>query len=314
MMAERKKPELLATAGSVEQAIAYMEAGADAVEVGEAKFGMRLPGDVSLEGIAALLAYARPLGKRVYVTVNNMFVNDELADLEVYLKALVPLDVDGIVFGDPAVLMILKDLGASIPLHWNTEMTGTNQATAQYWADRGATRFVLARELNLTEMHKAAATLTMDVEVQVHGITNMYHSKRSLVEAYMGHQNKQDRLTHGAGMDAGLYLIEQERLDQHYPIYEDRNGTHIMAGEDISLLEVLDELLEVDFASLKVETLLKSEAYNVAVVQGYRAAIDAYYADPENYVFDEAWMEPIRALQPEHRELGFGFLFKEQVY
>ena len=70
----------------------------------------------------------------------------------------------------------------------------------------------------------------------------------------------------------------------------------------------------MDFASLKVETLLKSEAYNVAVVQGYRAAIDAYYADPENYVFDEAWMEPIRALQPAHRELGFGFLFKEQVY
>jgi putative protease len=308
------KPELLATAGSVEQAIAYMEAGADAVEVGEAGFGMRLPGDVSLAGIAKLLAYARPLGKKVYVTVNNMFVNDELAGLESYLRELAALGVDGIVFGDPAVLMILNDLGASIPLHWNTEMTGTNQATAAYWAERGATRFVLARELNLAEMHKAAATLDMEVEVQVHGITNMYHSKRSLVQAYMGHQNKQDRLTHGVGLDAGLYLIEQERLDQHYPIYEDRNGTHIMAGEDISLLEVLDELLEVDFTSLKVETLLKSVAYNVAVISSYRAAVDAYYADPENYVFDEAWIEAIRTLQPAERELGFGFLFKEQVY
>jgi putative protease len=115
-------------------------------------------------------------------------------------------------------------------------------------------------------------------------------------------------------LEAGLYLIEQERLDQHYPIYEDRNGTHIMAGEDISMLEVLDELFEVDFTSLKIETLLKSEAYNKTVIASYRAAVDAYYADPENYVFNEAWIEAIRALQPAERELGFGFLFKEQVY
>ncbi|MEY4479773.1 MAG: hypothetical protein RLZZ267_451 [Bacillota bacterium] len=313
-MSNRKKPELLASAGSVEQAKAYFAAGADAVEVGEASFGMRLPGDVTLDGIRELKQVAGKLGKQVYVTVNNVFVNDELEALEGYLKELVDIQVDGIVFGDPAVLMILKDLGATVPLHWNTEMTATNQATAKYWGDRGATRFVLARELNLAEMHKAAKSLDMEIEVQVHGITNMYHSKRSLVNSYMGHQNKQGRLTNGAGLEAGLYLIEQERLDQHYPIYEDRNGTHIMAGEDISMLEVLDELLEVDFTSLKIETLLKSEAYNIATISAYRAAIDAFYADPANYVFNEAWIEAIRALQPAERELGFGFLFKEQVY
>lgn len=309
----RNKPELLASAGSLEQCKKWFEAGADAVEVGEDRFGVRLPGNMSLSAIEELMTVARTLDKKVYISVNNVFANDDMEELESYLKQLVALQVDGVIFGDPAVIMILEDLGASIPLHWNAEMTSTNYATAQYWGDRGATRFVAARELNMEEIHDIARRLKMELQVQVHGITNIYHSRRSLVESYMQHQDKRERLG-ATDKDGGLYLIEQERQDEHYPVYEDRNGTHIMSGEDISLLEVLDELLEVDLDSLKIETLLKTDEYNEAAIKSYRQALDAYYADPEGYAFDEAWIESIRKLQPPNRELGFGFMFKELVY
>ncbi|MNV49008.1 putative protease YhbU precursor [compost metagenome] len=116
------------------------------------------------------------------------------------------------------------------------------------------------------------------------------------------------------GKERGLFLIEAERDDQKFPIYEDENGTHIMSSEDICILEDLHILMAAGVQSFKIEGLLKSTAYNVAVVRTYRKAIDLYVADPEAYSFQEDWMEAIRTLQDPERELSFGFFYKEQVY
>ncbi|MNJ05611.1 Peptidase family U32 [compost metagenome] len=66
--------------------------------------------------------------------------------------------------------------------------------------------------------------------------------------------------------------------------------------------------------SFKVEGLLKTPAYNAIAVKAYRAAIDAYAADPDSYAFHEQWLDDIRRLQDPERELSFGFFYKEQVY
>jgi putative protease len=153
----------------------------------------------------------------------------------------------------------------------------------------------------------------MEVEVQVHGITNIYHSKRELVKNYMQHQGN-DASSQNRSMNRGLYLIEQERQDQSYPVYEDRNGTHIMSSEDICMLENLPELLEGSIDSFKIEGLLKSAEYNETVVRSYRAAIDAFIADPSGYSFNPEWLERIQRLQDPERELSYGFFYKEQVY
>jgi putative protease len=76
----------------------------------------------------------------------------------------------------------------------------------------------------------------------------------------------------------------------------------------------LHELLAAGIDSLRIEGLMKSVAYNETVVRSYRAAIDAYAANPDEYVFREEWLDAIRAVQPPGRELSFGFFYKEQVY
>lgn len=308
-----KKPELYITAGSTEQIRKYIEAGADAIAVGEHRFGMRLPGEVTLDELGVWIPWAHERGVKVYIVVNKILSNDELPQLPEYLRRVQELKADAVIFGDPAVLIAIRQAAPGMPLHWNAEMTSTNYETAAYWETKGAKRVVLARELNLDETLEIKSKLSsMEVQVQVHGITNIYHSKRSLVTNYQAHQGRAEQTL--KGLDDGLFLIEQERQDERYPVYEDENGTHIMSSDDICMLENVHELIEGNVDSLCIESLLKSEDYNETVLKSYRQAIDAYCADPENYEFQENWLDAIREKQDPRRELSFGFFFKEQVY
>ncbi len=312
-MALRTSPELLATARSIEEIKQVAQAGADAVIVGESRFGVRLSGEITADELGDAIAAAREHGIRIYVAVNHVFANDQLPELKEYIQLLKQLRPDALVFGDPAVLMICRDLGYEPVFHWNPEMTSTNYATAQYWGARGAKRVVLARELNLEEITEVTEHAGMEVQVQVHGMTTLYHSGRNLIQSYMHYQGTEasDEIQ---GKEHGFYLVEQERKDLRFPIYEDRDGTHIMSAEDICLLEVLDELLTAPIHSLKMEGLLMSTEAHAAAVRSYREALDAWTSDPDNYEPNPVWLERIQHYQDPHRELTYGFLFKEQVY
>ncbi|MFD0678740.1 MULTISPECIES: peptidase U32 family protein [unclassified Paenibacillus] len=309
-----KKPELYISAGSITEAQRYIEAGADAVAVGEHQFGMRLPGNVSLEELGRLIPWAHEHGAKVFVVVNKIMDNELLQALPGYLQSVQQLGADAVVFGDPAVLISIRQAAPGMKLHWNAEMTSTNSETASYWGSKGAVRVVLARELNMDETLDIKSKLpTMEVQVQVHGITNIYHSKRSLVTNYEAHQGRSGQEA-SKGPGDGLFLIEQERKDERYPVYEDENGTHIMSSDDVCMLENLNELIDGQIDSLKIEALLKSVEYNETVVKSYRKAINAYLADPQNYVFQEEWLDAIKEIQDPRRELSYGFFYKEQVY
>jgi putative protease len=308
-----KKPELIVSVGSVDEMKRLISAGADGVIMGEHKYGLRLPGEVKENELPGAIAWAHEHGVKAYIAVNDIFANEDLEGLAAYLSKLQQFGADAIIFGDPAVYMIARDLPQPMKLHWNAEMTSTNYATANFWASKGSVRAVLARELNMEQVLEFKRRANMEVEVQVHGITNIYHSKRELVKNYINHQGN-DASSQNRSMERGLYLIEQERQDQRYPVYEDRNGTHIMSSEDICMLENLSELIEGGVDSLKIEGLLKSVEYNETVVRSYRAAIDAIISDPSGDSFNPEWLENIRQLQDPERELSFGFFYKEQVY
>ncbi|WP_135554989.1 peptidase U32 family protein [Paenibacillus cymbidii] len=307
------KSELLVTAGSVREAEALVKAGADAVSVGSSRYGVRVAGEMAAEQIGEAIKIVHSLGSKVYVLVNNIMSNGLLPELADYIKQVADYGADALVFGDPAVLIACRQAGVKLPLHWNAEMTTTNYASANYWAGKGATRAVLARELNMEQVLEFKRHAALEVQVQVHGMTNIYHSKRPLVANYFQHQGKesgQEKL----GAERGLFVIEAERRDEKYPIFEDANGTHMMSAEDICMLESVHELIEGGIDSLRIEGLMKSLAYNEAVVRAYRTAIDAYAADPAGYEFNPEWQEPIEALQPADRPLSFGFFYKDQVY
>ncbi|WP_018753164.1 peptidase U32 family protein [Paenibacillus sanguinis] len=309
-----KKPELLVPAGSLKELERYLQAGADAVLIGEAKYGMRLPGDMKLPDISEAVRSAHQREAQVYVRVNNLMSNHMLEDVREYVKRIAELGVDAVEFGDPAVLQIVREEAPQLKLHWNSEMTTTNFATANYWGSKGATRVVLARELNMDELTGMHPALKIESEVQVHGMTNIYHSKRRLVQSYMTHQGRPVDPQSDLGLARGLFLIEAERRDEKFPIYEDVNGTHIMSSDDICILEDLHLLMAAGVDSFKIETILKPVGYNETVIASYRQAIDTYVQDPEQYELDEAWINAIREIQDPERELSFGFFYKEQVY
>lgn len=309
----KSKPELLATAASLAEAAALLDAGADALLIGDDRFGMRLAGHFSLEDTAAAAQLAHARGRKIYAGLGGLMQNRLLDELPAYIKAIAKIGVDAAEFGDPAVLATVRQEAPGFKLHWNAEMTSTNFATSNYWGRKGASRVVLARELNMDEITEMVPKLEVEAQVQVHGMTNIYHSKRKLVESYMAHQGRS--VTGGSlGKERGLFLIEAERPDEKFPIYEDRNGTHIMSSDDICILEDLHVLMEAGVDSFKIEGLLKPTSYNVAAVKAYRKAIDAYAADPAGYAFQEEWLDEVRELQDPERELTFGFFYKEQVF
>ncbi|MBW7477730.1 U32 family peptidase [Paenibacillus oenotherae] len=316
------KPELLTSAASLEEMERLIEAGADAFVIGESRYGLRLAGEFDAAMIAEAVKLAHPRGVRIYAALNNLMDNVTVGTLPDYIRSLHDAGVDALVFGDPAVLMAARSAAPGMALHWNAEMTSTNYETANYWGRRGAVRVVLARELNMDQVLEAKAHTSLAVQVQVHGLTNIYHSKRPLVHSYLEHQNESDTKPQKAESNSGQpryrenerYLIEVERPDEQFPIYEDDNGTHIMSSDDLCMIENLQELMEVGIDSLKIEGLLKSIEYNETVVRAYRAVIDAYCADPEGYTFQEQWLDAIKELQNPARELSYGFFYKEQVY
>ncbi len=274
---------------------------------------MRQPGDIGQEALQEAAAAARRLGAKVYVNMNKLFRNRELEGLPDYLRAVRAAEADAVVFGDPAVWMNVRQHAPDLALFWNAEMTGTNSSSASYWGRRGASRAVVARELNEDEISDLKAKANMQIQVQVHGMTNIYHSHRNLLESYLQHLGREATLIR-KGPDKGLFLVEAERPDERFPVYEDDNGTHVMSPDDICLLEALPELIRAGVDSFYIETLLKSEEYNETVLRSYREALDRWRDDPEGYALDERALDDIRQLQSPDRELGFGFLYKEQVY
>lgn len=322
--AEGRKPELLATASSLEELERLADAGADALLVGGPPFAARAAGPFDLAMIREAARRLKPRGKRLYVLVNHLLDNAAVEALPDYIRGVAEAGADAVECGDPAVLMTVREEAPGLAVHWNAEMTATNARAADFWGRRGAVRAVLARELNGEEILAFKVKTSLEVQVQVHGMTNIYHSKRRLVESYLEHAVRTGRTFelrgpdggHAgmAGLSRGLYLVETERPDSRLPIFEDETGTHIMSPDDICLLEVLHELLEGGIDALKIEGLLKTPEYNEAAVRAYRMAIDEWLRDPEGYRFREEWLEPVRALQDPRRELTFGFYYKEQVY
>lgn len=305
--------ELLVTPKSLNHMKTLIELGADAFVIGEQKFGLRLPGEFNREDVRKAVNLAHEHDKKVYVAVNGIFHNYHLNALENYIEFLHEIRVDRIIFGDPAVVMYVKKQDNPIPLNWDAETIVTNYFQCNYWGGKGAKRAVLARELNLDEILNIKKHTNVEIEVQVHGMTCMFQSKRMLLGNYYTFQDRQMKIQRSEN-DQDLLLYDEER-ENKYPVFEDYNGTHIMSPNDICLIEELEPFFEANIDSFKIDGILQSEAYINTVTAQYREAIDLYHEDPEAYE-DEKFMliDPIEEIQPEHRPFDEGFLYKQTVY
>lgn len=308
-----KRTELLVTPLLVNDIVPLAEAGADAFVVGEQRYGLRLAGEFNRAEVQEAIELAHSKGKKVYVAMNAIFHNEKIEELSDYIQFVSAAKADAIIFGDPAVLMTAKEVAPEMKLHWNTETTGTNWFTCNYWGSKGAKRAVLAREINMDAIVETKENAEVEIEVQVHGMTCMFQSKRTLLGNYYEYQGKVMEIENRK-MEKNMFLHDKER-ENKYPIFEDENGTHIMSPNDICIIDELQEMLEAGVDSFKIDGILKSPEYILAVTTAYREAIDLFFEDPEKYEDKkDELLAAIEEIQPANRSLDTGFFFKETVY
>ncbi|KHF41967.1 peptidase U32 family protein [Halalkalibacter okhensis] len=308
-----KKPELLVTPKDIEAVNRLFAAGADAIVIGEERYGLRLAGEFPREAVKEATAIAHNQGKKVYVAMNALFHNEKVDELADYVQFLHETGVDGITFGDPAVLMTVREVAPEMKLHWNTEQTVTNWFTSNYWGRKGAKRAVLAREINMDAIVEIKENAEVEIEVQVHGMTSMFQSKRTLIGNYMQFQGK-NLSVEKRDKERNLHLFDPER-NARYPIFEDENGTHIMSPNDICIIDELEEMIDAEVDSFKIDGLLKSTEYMEITTALYREAIDLCVTDRDEYEErKEEYLKKLEEIQPENRKLDTGFFFKETVY
>ncbi|GHH97112.1 peptidase U32 family protein [Neobacillus kokaensis] len=307
------KTELLVTPTSFEDILPLAEAGADAFVIGEQRYGLRLAGEFNRNAVKNAIELAHSKGKKVYVAMNAIFHNEKIDELADYIRFVSDAKADAVIFGDPAVLMAAREAAPDMKLHWSTETTGTNWYTCNYWGKKGAKRAVLAREVNMDAIVEIKEKAEVEIEVQVHGMSCMFQSKRSLLGHYFEYQGKVMEIENRK-QQKNMFLHDKER-ENKYPIFEDENGTHIMSPNDICIIDELQEMLEAGVDSFKIDGILKSPEYIIAVTKIYRKAIDLYFADPDLYEDKkDELLEAIEEIQPANRPLDTGFYFKETVY
>ncbi|MFD2213864.1 peptidase U32 family protein [Metabacillus endolithicus] len=308
-----KKPELLVTPKQLEDILPLIHAGADAFVIGEQKFGLRLAGEFSQDQVRETINIAHKHNKKVYVAMNAVFHNETIEEVEKYLSFLNEIKPDAVIFGDPAVLMAAKEVAPELKLHWNTETTATNWYTCNYWGRKGAKRAVLARELSMDAIVEIKENAEVEIEVQVHGMTCMFQSKRNLLGNYFEYQGKALKIEK-RDQNESMFLFDPER-DNKYPIFEDVNGTHIMSPNDMCIIDELGEMIDAGVDSFKIDGVLQTPEYIIEVTKKYRKAIDLCVENNAEYEeVKDTLLEEIEELQAKNRPLDTGFFFKETVY
>lgn len=306
-----KKPELLAPAGNFEKMKMAFHYGADAVYLGGEAFGLRASADnFTMDEMKEAVQYAHKLNKKIYVTANIIAHNRDLKEIPEYIKQLDEIGVDAVLVADLGIFGIVREVAPNLEIHISTQANITNYETANMWVKMGAKRIVLAREISINEVKEIRAKIPADIEIEafVHGAMCISYSGRCLLSNYMA--NRESNL----GMCAHpcrwqYYVVEEKRPGEYMPIYENERGTFIFNSNDLCLIEHIPELIEAGIDSLKIEGRMKSSYYVAHVIRSYRAAIDNYIKDSQNYKFNEEWLTELS--KASHRNYTTGFYFKK---
>ena len=271
--------ELLAPAKDLECGIAAIDHGADAVYIGASQFGARQTAGNKTDDIAELTRYAHQFGASVYVTVNTIVYDHELAALERLLRNLIEMGVDAVLVQDMAVLEIYTKLrneyegrGYRLPaLHASTQTDNRCTDKVKWLKRSGFERVVLARELSVDEI-KAIHEAEPDVELEafVHGALCVSYSGACYASQYFFNRSA------NRGECAQFCRMAFDLKDSNDEVLIEDG--YLLSLKDMCQLDRLGELVEAGVCSLKIEGRLKDANYVKNVVATYSDALNAYIA------------------------------------
>lgn len=278
----RKKPEVLAPASSLEVLKTAVYYGADAVYIGGEMYGLRAKAkNFSKEDMAEGIRFAHEHGKKVYVTANITAHDRDLEGVQKYFEELKEIGPDALIISDPGVFQIATEICPEIDIHISTQANNVNYRTFQFWHKLGATRVVTARELSIREIADIDAHIPEDLEIEtfVHGAMCISYSGRCLLSNYFtGRDANLGACTHPCRWK--YYIMEENRPGEYLPVEENERGTYIFNSKDLCMIEHIPELVAAGVDSFKIEGRAKSAYYTAVVTHAYRQAMDAYFAHP----------------------------------
>lgn len=306
----RRKPELLVPASSLEVLKTAAIYGADAVYIGGEAFGLRAKAkNFSPEDMKAGIAFAHEHGVKVYVTANILAHNDDLDGAREYFKELKEIGPDALIISDPGMFMIAKEVWPEVEIHISTQANNTNYQTYRFWWQQGAKRVVSARELSLAEIKEIREHIPEEMEIEsfIHGAMCISYSGRCLLSNYFtGRDANQGACTHPCRWKYAV--VEEKRPGEYLPVYENERGTYIFNSKDLCMIEYIPEIIDAGIDSLKIEGRMKTALYVACVARTYRKAIDDYLESEEKYRANMEWYRAEIA-KCTYRQFTTGFYF-----
>lgn len=264
--------ELLAPAKDLQKAKTALRYGADAVYIGGKKFSLRSrASNFEMEDIAEIVNFAHEMGRKIYVTTNIVFHDDDFSGIKEYLKELETIGVDAIIVESLAIATLCKRVAPKMEAHISTQTSIMNSYVVEEMTSWGADRVVLAREVDMDQIEEIAAKVTTPLEVFIHG---------GMCSNYSGRCTLSNRMTLRDANRGGC----AQSCRWKYRVYEgdtelsDPECLLSMSSKDLRATEYIERMIKCGVASLKIEGRMKSDYYIAQVVKTYRKMIDEVYA------------------------------------
>lgn len=258
-----KKIELLSPAGDLERLKVTLLYGADAVYLGGKLYNLRANAtNFSLEDLKEGCQFAHKLGKKVFLTLNIVFHNEDILGVNDYIRDVVEAGIDAFIVSDLAIIRYIKQHYPQVEVHLSTQASTMNYEAALFYKSMGVDRIVLARELSRDEIKEIIDKASIDIEVFIHGAMCTCVSGRCSLSNYVTNR------------DANRGGCSQVC---RFAFTTDDGSNFTMATKDLNMARYVSELIEMNVTSMKVEGRMRSLYYLATVIGAYRKIIDNYY-------------------------------------
>lgn len=248
--------EILSPAGDLERLKWALMYGADAVYIGGYNYSLRAnANNFSIDEIKEAVSFAHSLNKRVYVTVNILFRNEDLKELDDYLITLSNLGVDAFIVSDLAVIKRIKELKLKPEIHISTQESSVNKETVKFWKSLGATRVVLGRECSKEDILDIKNNVDIELEVFIHGAMCTSYSGRCVLSNYVTLRDS----NRGGCSQVCRFCFENDNMEDFQ-----------ICSKDLCMIDYVPELVEMGISSLKIEGRMRSLYYIATVVNAYK--------------------------------------------
>ncbi|HYC77375.1 MAG TPA: peptidase U32 family protein, partial [Planctomycetota bacterium] len=267
--APRRKPEILAPAGSAESLKAALAAGADAVYFGLSEgFNARArAANFTLDGLPETVARIHRAGAKAYLALNTLVFEPELEFVERVVRGAAAAGVDALIVQDPAVCAIARRVCPELHLHASTQMTVSSPEGAAFARSLGCVRVVVPRELSTDQVRRFAEAAPTETEVFVHGALCVSWSGQCLTsEAWGGRSANRGECAQSCRMPYAL-VVDGEVRDLG-------DVKYLLSPKDLAGARAVPSLAEAGVTSLKIEGRQKGPQYVATATAAYRRLVD----------------------------------------